>query len=90
MIWRGPLGIDRDELVVTYRVAGPDASVRFPMEHVVIGRPGDADKLTTRGGYGGAEEDGSAFFVWRLEWPGGDEVEIRYVEPNHNLVHRVN
>lgn len=77
-----------DELVVVFTVSGPEASPRFPKEHVVLLRPGDSEKLNSRGGEGGYEDDGTAFFKWRFDWPSGEGVHVLYFEDRHRIVDR--
>jgi hypothetical protein len=85
---RRSIRVEDDELVVTFTVSGPEASPRFPKEHVVLLRPGDGEKLDSRGGHGGYENDGTAFFEWRFDWPGGDGVQVIYVESGRRIVDR--
>jgi hypothetical protein len=71
VVGRGPIRVEGNHLVVMFTVSGPEASPRFPKEHVVMIRPGDPEKLNSRGGYGGQDDERSAFFEWRFDWPGG-------------------
>lgn len=79
---------DDDQLIVTFAVSGPEASPHFPKEHVILLRPGDSGKLNSHGGFGGYEDDGTAFFEWRFDWPGGDGVHVIYFESPHRIVDR--
>jgi hypothetical protein len=88
LLGRGPVEIDQCELVVVFTVAGPQASPRFPKQHVVLLRPGDPAKLDSRGGWGCVGDDGTAFFEWRFAWPGGDGVHVVYFEDEDQIIHR--
>jgi hypothetical protein len=88
VLTRRSIRADDEELVVAFTVSGPEASPRFPKEHVVLLRPGDSEKLNSRGGCGGYEDDGTAFFEWRFDWPGGDGVHVIYFESRRRIVDR--
>jgi hypothetical protein len=83
------MSAEDDQLVVTFTVSGPEASPRFPKEHVILLRPGDGEKLNSRDGYGSYADDGvTAFFRWRFDWPGGDGVHVIYFEDQARIVDR--
>jgi hypothetical protein len=89
MIGRGRLRLEGKQLVVMFTVSGPEASPRFPKEHVVLVRPGDSEKLDSLGGFGGQEtESSAAFFEWRFDWPGGAAVDVIYLDEGDHIVQR--
>jgi hypothetical protein len=88
VLTRRSLRAEGEELVVAFNISGPEASPRFPKEHVVLLRPGDSEKLNSRGGYGGYEDDGTAFFEWSFDWRGGDGVHVIYFESRRRIVDR--
>ena len=88
MLGRGSITVQNDELVIVFNVSGPEASPRFPKQHVLLLRPGDGGELNSRGGYGGYEDDGAAFFQWRFDWPGGAGVHVIYFEGVNRIVDR--
>jgi hypothetical protein len=77
---RGLVRRSGSHLFVALTIFGPDASRWAPEDHLVVLRDGEDNKLRWVDRTGGAEVDGSQFLVWRLEWPGGDVVRIRYFE----------
>jgi hypothetical protein len=83
----GPFVVAHEDLVVSFTVSGPSASPRLPKDHVAVFRLGDAEKLTSLGGYGGYKADGTAFFHWRFVWPGGTALRVVYVESGSRIVH---
>jgi hypothetical protein len=83
----GPVTVSDSTLTIAFRVAGPEASVKFPKEHRVILRADDDEKLEGRDGWGGVSDDGSAFFNWSLDWPGGDGIRILCFEDGDQVVH---
>ena len=83
----GPVRVVDDELVVTFDVSGPDASPRFPKEHVIFIRPGDPQKLDSLGGQGVQWTADTASFEWHLRWPGGEGVDVVYFEQDNLVVH---
>jgi hypothetical protein len=83
----GPCKVEDGLLVVDFSVAGPEAKPEFPKRHVAVFRHGDEEKLNSRGGWGGREADGSAYFHWEFDWPGGDRVRIVCVDGGDQIVH---
>lgn len=69
-------------------ISGPEASPRFPKEHVVLIRPGDPEKLNSLGGYGAQDSESAAFFEWRFDWPGGTSLDVIYFDEDDHVVHR--
>ena len=88
VIGRGRPTLEGDQLVVMFTISGPEASPRFPKEHVVLIRPGDPEKLNSLGGYGGQDTESAAFFEWRLDWPGGTSLDVIYFDEGDHVVHR--
>ena len=80
VIETGPIRVWAGRLEVLFTVTGPEASARFPKDHVVVIRSGDTEKLQSLGGTGGSDEPGTAFFLWRFVWPGGDSVRLLYLD----------
>ena len=83
----GPVRAVDDQLVVMFNVSGPNASPRFPKEHVIFIRPGDPEKLDSLGGEGVQQSADTASFEWRLRWPGGTGVDVVYLEGDNLVVH---
>ena len=73
-VTRDPVRCSGSHLFVPFAIDGPGAGDWNPSDHVVIIRVGDDEKLKWLDGVGGVNDDGTAFFVWRLEWPGGDSI----------------
>ena len=80
IIETGPIRVWAGKLEILFTVTGPEASARFPKVHVVVIRSGDTEKLQSLGGTGGSDEPGTAFFLWRFVWPGGDSVRLLYLD----------
>jgi hypothetical protein len=81
-----PVHCSGSQLFVPFAVDGPGAGDWDPSDHVVIVRPGDDEELRWLDGVGGIDTDGTAFFVWRLEWPGGDSIQIRYFDADQTFL----
>jgi hypothetical protein len=84
---RGDVVVDGDHLYVRFEMRGPDASVRFPKDHVAVLRGGGTEKLPSLGGYGGEGAHGSFFFEWEMLHEGAEAVLVRYVEGGQVLAH---
>jgi len=88
IISRGRPTVEGKQLVVMFTVSGPEASPRFPKEHVALIRPGDPEKLNSLGGYGVQDTESTAFFEWRFDWPGGTALDVIYLDEDKRIVHR--
>lgn len=86
VIGRGRPRLEGEQLVVTFTVSGPEASPRFPKEHVVLFRPGDPEKLNSLGGMGRQKTETAACFEWRFDWPGGTALDVIYLEEGDHIV----
>jgi hypothetical protein len=89
----GAVEVTRDQvrctdshLFVAFALAGTGAGDWDPSDHVVIVRDGDDQKLRWIDGVSGVNNDGTAFVVWRLGWPGGDSIAIHYFDCGQALV----
>src|SRR6476469_6626815 len=86
LIGRGRPTLEGDQLVVMFTISGPEASPRFPKEHVVLIRPGDPEKLICFFFYDRAATENTAFFEWRFDWPGGTSLDVMYFDEGDHVV----
>ena len=77
---RGEVTVNGEHVGIRFDVRGPDATVRFPKDHVAVFPVGGTEKLTSLGGYGGEGTLGSRFFEWQMLHGGAPAIRVCYVE----------
>ena len=77
---RGKVTVIGDHVEIRFDLRGPDATVRFPKDHVAVLAVGGEEKLTSVGGYGGDGAPGSCFFEWQMLHGGAEAIRVCYVE----------